>query len=270
MPSGIIEFLRALVDILIVAFIVYRVLLLIRGTRAAPMLWGLITILALYFLSRPIGLATLTWLLQNVLSSLILIVVIIFQDEIRRGLTKMGLRPLSLGSDDVLNASQVLDEIVVVCERLAQEQLGALIVLQRDVGLEQFIEKSVLLNAPVNRKLLYSIFVKGSALHDGAVLIVDGKIRAAACVLPLSYNPDIDPALGTRHRAALGISEQSDAVIIVVSEQNASISLVHEGRMTRNLDADLLRASLSKALATPEIFRNVAKPNSSEGTHAGT
>jgi diadenylate cyclase len=151
------------------------------------------------------------------------------------------------GSKEVLD--KTLEDITVVCSRLSKERLGALIVIQRDLGLAELLEDAVLLDALLNRKLLYSLFVKGSALHDGAVLVEGDRIRAAGCVLPLSFNPDLDPNLGTRHRAALGLSERSDALVIVVSEENGAISLVREGRMVRNLDAAMLRDSLHRILA---------------------
>lgn len=244
------EFLRSALDILIVAYLVYRGLLIIRGTRAVAMLLGLGILVVLYLVSKskPVGLVTVTWLLENFLASSILVVVVLFQDEIRRGLTKVGLQPLfRRGSKEVLD--KTLEDITVVCARLSKERLGALLVIQRELGLAEWLEDAVLLDAQLNRKLLYSLFVKGSALHDGAVLIDGDRIRAAGCVLPLSFNPDLDPNLGTRHRAALGLSERSDALVIVVSEENGAVSLVREGRMVRNLDAAMLRDSLHRILS---------------------
>jgi len=248
------ELLRTLVDVLVVSYLIYRGLLIIKGTRAAPMLGGLSIIVLLYFISKPLGLVTLGWILGNFLSSIILVVVVIFQDEIRRGLTKFGLQPLfGRGGKPVYD--KVIEDITLLCSRMSEERLGALIVFQREVGLEDFVEDAVILDAELNRKLLYGIFVKESPLHDGAVLIEGNRIRAAGCVLPLSFNPDLDPNLGTRHRAALGISEVSDAIIIVVSEENGSISLARDGRLIRNLDASMLRDSLHRLLSSkpPEV-----------------
>ena len=227
---------RHLIDVAIVAYIIYRGLLVIKGTRAAPMLWGLTLIVSLYFLARPLGLVTLAWILGNFLSSIILVVVVIFQDEIRRGLTKVGIQPLfSLQPRKV--DDKTIEDIATVSASLSKNRIGALIVLQREVGLDEFLEDSVMLDAQLSRKLLYGIFVKDSPLHDGAVVIDANRIKAAHCVLPLSFNPDLDPNLGTRHRAALGLSERSDAIIIIVSEEDGSISLAREGRIVRNLDA---------------------------------
>ncbi len=234
-PELGIDQLRYVVDILIVAYLIYRALLIIRGTRAAPMLGGLTIIVLLYFFSKPLGLVTLSWILSNFLSSIILVVVIIFQDEIRRGLTKFGLQPVfSRSKQPVYDKS--IEDITLICSRMAEEQLGGLIVIQREVGLDDFVEDAVILDAELNRKLLYSIFVKSSPLHDGAVLIDNNRIRAAGCVLPLSADPDLDPSLGTRHRAALGLSEVSDAIVVIISEETGSMSIAVDGKLTRNLD----------------------------------
>mgnify|MGYP001217483341 CR=1 FL=1 len=241
--------LRNALDILIVYYLIYRSLLVIKGTRAAPMLGGLTAIVVLYFLSRPLGFVTLGWLLGNFLSSIILVAVVIFQDEIRRGLTKMGLQPLFHRTDKKFY-DKTIEDITLVVSKFSKSRVGALIVIQREVGLDEIVEESVTLDALLNRKLLMSIFVKESPLHDGAVLIEGDRIRAAGCVLPLSFNPDLDPNLGTRHRAALGLSERSDALVIVVSEENGSVSLAREGRMIRNLDASMLRDSLHRLLST--------------------
>ena len=247
--SDIIIFLRNGLDLFIVYYLVYRSLLVIKGTRAAPMLGGLSVIVVLYFLSKPLGFVTLGWLLGNFLSSIILVVVVIFQDEIRRGLTKVGLQPIFHKTDKTVYDKSI-EDITLVVTRLAKSKIGALIVLQREIGLDEIVEEAVILDALLNRKLLISIFVKESPLHDGAVLIDGDRIRAAGCVLPLSFNPDLDPNLGTRHRAALGLSERTDAIVIVVSEENGAVSLAREGRMVRNLDASMLRDSLHRLLST--------------------
>ena len=244
--------LRNIVDVLLVAYIVYRGLLVIKGTRAAPMLWGLTIIVLLYFLSKPLGFLTLGWLLGNFLSSIILVVVVIFQDEIRRGLTKVGLQPIFHRTDKTAY-DKTIEDITLVISKLSKQKVGALIVIQRDIGLDEIVEDAVILDALINRKLLLSIFNKESPLHDGAVLIEGDRVRAAGCVLPLSFNPDLDPNLGTRHRAALGLSERSDAIVIIVSEENGAVSLAREGRMVRNLDASMLRDSLHRLLSSSNV-----------------
>jgi diadenylate cyclase len=237
-----------LFDIAIVWYLAYRGLLLIRGTRAMPMLIGLACIGLVYFIAQPLGLVTVAWIIDNFLSSIILVIVVIFQDEIRRTLTKVGAnRLLFKGARDDPPAE--LDEVAVAVGKLAKARLGGIIVIERDVGLEEFLEGGELLDAKLSRKLLYSIFVKESPLHDGAVIIEGAKIRAAGVVLPLSSNPDLDPQFGTRHRAALGITERSDAVVIVVSEETGSITLFVDGRSFRNIEPSSLAAVLHRYLA---------------------
>lgn len=242
-------FFRHLIDISIVAYLAYRGLLLVRGTRAASMLGGLALIALLYFVSRPIGLPTVSWILGNFLSSIILIIVVIFQDDIRRGLTKVGLQPVFVRLHRRFFDS-TLEDISAVCAQLSKQKLGALIVVQREVGLDEFVEEAVYLDARISRKLLLSLFVKHSPLHDGAVIIESNKIKAAGCVLPLSSNPDLDPNLGTRHRAAVGITERSDAIVLVVSEEDGCISIVRDGRLTRNLDPSMVHDALHRLVAT--------------------
>jgi len=226
-------------DLAIVWYLVYRGLLLIRGTRAMPMLIGLACIGVVYFLAQPLGLVTVAWILDNFLSSIILVIVVIFQDEIRRTLTKVGAHPLLFkGSRNELPSEY--EELAATVGKLAKARLGSIIVIEGDVGLDEFLEEGVVLDAKFSRKLLYGIFVKESPLHDGAVVIEGNTIKAAGVVLPLSSNPDIDPSFGTRHRAALGITERSDALVIVVSEESGAITVFVDGKQYRNLDAGAL------------------------------
>lgn len=241
--------LVTVVDVLLVSYLVYRVLLIVRGTRAAPMLAGLSAMVLLYFVANKVEFLTLAWVLGNFLSSIVVVVVILFQDEIRKTLTKVGLQPLFHRTSKPL-VENTVDEVTFACAKLAKSRTGALVVIQREVGLSDFVEDAVELDAIINRKLLLSIFTKDSPLHDGAVLIEGDRIRAAGCVLPLSFNPDLDPNLGTRHRAALGISEHSDALVIVVSEEAGTISAAREGKLVRNLDALMLRDLLLRFIAS--------------------
>lgn len=249
------HYLLPALDILLVAYLVYRALHVIRGTRAAPMLWGLTIIVLLYFVSEVAGLVTLHWILGNFLSSIIIVIIVIFQEEIRRGLTKVGLQPIFRRSDRVVY-NKMIEDITLVVKTMADQKIGALIVMQREVGLDEFVEDAVELEALFNKKLLYGLFVKDSPLHDGAVVIDRERIKAAGCVLPLSFNPDLDPNLGTRHRAALGLSERSDAIVVIVSEENGSISLARDGKLHRNLDASGLRDYLNRMLSTATRKRN--------------
>jgi len=246
-------------DILLVSFIIYRALLIVRGTRAAPMLVGLASIALVYVLAKPMGLVTVAWLIDNFLNSIILVIVVIFQDEIRRTLTKVGVRPFLFAQAPRQEHDKTFEEVAVTASKLAKAKLGSLIVIKRDVGLEEFMEEGVVLNADLSRKLLYSIFVKESPLHDGAVIVEGNRVKAAGCVLPLSFNPDLDPSLGTRHRAALGLTERADAMVIVVSEETGSITLIIEGRFYRNLDATTLQELLERNATA--FGRSVKKSN---------
>lgn len=228
------------VDIAIVWYLVYRGLLIIKGTRAVPMLLGLASIALVYFLAQPLGLMTVAWIINNFLSSIILVIVVIFQDEIRRTLTKVGAQPFFFKGGRVEGATP-FEEIALAIQKLAKAKLGSLIVLEREVGLEEFIDEGVVLDAKLSRKLLYSLFVKESPLHDGAVIVNGAIIKAAGCVLPLSSTPDLDPHFGTRHRAALGLTERSDAMVIVVSEETGSVTLFIDGKLYRNLEAGSLQ-----------------------------
>lgn len=239
----------ALLDITVVAYLIYRSLLVIKGTRATPMLIGLSIMVVLYAVARLSGLVTLQWILGNLLGYIILIVVIIFQEEIRRGLTNFGLNPIFRKARKQ-RFNKAVEDITLVCSRFSESKTGALVVIQREVGLDEFVEDAVTIDAQLQRKLLFSIFLRDSPLHDGAVLIEGDRIRAAGCVLPLSFDPDLDPNLGTRHRAALGISERSDAIVIVVSEEDGAISLARDGKIQRHLDAAMLRDSLGTLLLT--------------------
>ena len=238
--------LRSILDILIVTWLIYRAILLVRGTRAAPMMAGLIAIIFAYFTATTLGLITLAWVLSAFLSSIVLVIVVIFQDEIRKGLTKVGLHPFLRRSEKEASDEIVIDEITLACSKFSKSKVGALIVIQQGVGLDNLVEDATIVDAVVSRKLLIALFQKDSPLHDGAVLIEGKRVKAAGCVLPLTKNPNIDLNLGTRHRAGLGISERSDAIIIIVSEQTGAISVVKDGRLTKNIDPAVLKEMLVK------------------------
>jgi diadenylate cyclase len=238
--------LQDAVDIAIIAFVVYRIIDLIRGTRAARMLVGLLIVFLTYLSSKFFDLYTLNWVLDNFLSSVLLVIVVIFQHDIRRALTQVGSGPFFGG--DYRMAGQDLEEIVRSAVTLASRRIGALIVLEREVGLNEYVEGGTALDARISKELLSSIFLTGSPIHDGAVIARNGRITAAGCFLPLTANPNVSKTLGTRHRAAIGLTEETDAVVIVVSEEEGSISLVSDGHITRNVDAGTLRNTLQKLL----------------------
>lgn len=234
-------------DVLAVTLAIYWLLLLIRGTRAVQILIGLLLLLAVRVVSDWAQLATIALILDNFLSSAVLIVIVLFQHDIRRALARMGggLFPGVSRREE----SQMLEEVVRAAQTLAQKRVGALIVLERETGLDDLIEAGVSLDANVTKDLLTSIFLPYSPLHDGAVVIKEGRIAFAGCILPLTLREDLPEGVGTRHRAAVGITEDSDAVVVVVSEETATISVVVRGEMTRDLDAPRLREALRDLLA---------------------
>jgi uncharacterized protein (TIGR00159 family) len=238
--------LQDAVDIVVVAFIFYSLIQLIRGTRAARALVGLGVVVVIYLSSRVFDLYTLNWILENFLSSVLLVIVIIFQHDIRRALVQVGSRPF-FGSENRL-AGQDLEEIVRAVVTMASRRVGGLIVFERETGLNEFIEGGTNMDAQISKELILSIFVTASPLHDGALIVRKGRITAAGCFLPLTANPNVSKTLGTRHRAAIGITEETDAVVVAVSEEDGGISLVADGRITRDLDAGTLRSTLQKLL----------------------
>ncbi len=236
-----------IIDIAIVALIVYRALLLIRGTRAMQMLTGLGILGIAFFLSSTFELFTTHWLLSYFFDYLILIVIVLFQDDLRRALTHVGKNPFFSGAS-AEEEREMIDEVAKAANRLARERIGALMVIERETGLKNFIDTGSKLDSRVRSELLYSIFVPSSPIHDGAVIINGGRIAAAGCFLPLSKDPNIDRRFGTRHRAAIGLSEDTDAIVVLVSEEAGECHLVKNGRITMNLSEEELRQSLAALL----------------------
>jgi len=223
----------AVIDVLITAFLIYQFLLIIKGRRAAQILLGLTVVLGLYTAARVAGLQLVRSLLETVAPYTAFALIVMFQSEIRRVLAQLGRR--GMGFSQRLKQRESIEEIVLAVEQLARGKTGALIVLERYSGLRTFIESGVMVDAVVSRDLLLSIFQPKGALHDGAVIIQNERIVAAACFLPLSMNPAIMNSLGTRHRAAIGITEESDCLAIAVSEVTGTISVAVAGRMDREL-----------------------------------
>jgi diadenylate cyclase len=238
---------KDLMDVGIVAFILYRVLLLIKGTRGMQMLTGLGILGIAFFLSSAFELFTTHWLLSYFFDYVILIVIVVFQDDLRRALTHVGKNPF-FSSASAEEEREMVDEIARAALRLARERIGALIVLERETGLKNFIDTGSQLDARVKSELIYSIFVPSSPIHDGAVIVTNGRVAAAGCFLPLSKDPNIDKRFGTRHRAALGLTEDSDAIVVLVSEEAGEAHLVKNGKITTNLSEPELRQSLAALL----------------------
>jgi diadenylate cyclase len=237
---------NALLDIFIVAFILYHILIFIKGTRAVQMAVGLGLIIAFFYLARWVQLDTVTWMLTNVVPYFVFAIIVIFQQEIRRALARFGQAPLFAGFSSI-NRNEFYDEIILAVTTLATNQTGALIVIERDIGLKTYIESGIALDAALSYDLLVTIFNPAVPLHDGAVIVQNGRIAAAACFLPLTVKPRLSKELGTRHRAAIGVTEETDAVAIIVSEETAAISFAHDGEMERYLDPDTLRQRLRDA-----------------------
>jgi len=240
---------RDVVDVLAVAIIIYNLLLLIRGTRAAQTLLGIAFIGLLYLAARFAELATLKKILESLLILLPVAAIILFQQEIRRALANFGRNPL-WGLAKQRKVESTFHEIVLASTALAARRVGALIVIERLEGLRNFIENGIPLDAKVDYNLLITIFSPDTPLHDGAVIIQEDRIAAAACFLPLTFDPELSTELGTRHRAALGISQETDALAIVVSEETGTISVAVEGELIRELDSKSLRNTLYKYLIT--------------------
>jgi uncharacterized protein (TIGR00159 family) len=237
---------RDTVDILLVTAGIYWLLLLIRGTRAIQILVGLIVLIALSLASELFQLAALGMILERFLGSAVLIIVILFQNDIRRALARVGRGFFpSFSAEQEL---QVVEEIVRSAGALSQRRHGALIVLERESNLGDLIEAGVPVDAQLSKDLLTSIFQPSSPMHDGAVVIQEGRISSAGCILPLTLRTDLPEGLGTRHRAAVGITEETDALVVVVSEETANISVVLSGEMLRGLDAPTLRVVLRDIL----------------------
>lgn len=256
----------ALVDIGIIAIIIYQLLLLIRGTRAMQMVLGiLMTVGFAFFISQIYPLTTLKWLMDKFYSSIIIIIVILFQEDIRRMLSRMGKKTV-FPTQEQVSSKQMLDEISRACAALSSKKIGALIILERNILLTRYVDVGVLLDAKVSKELLLAIFHPTAPIHDGAIVIQQGRIAAAGCFLPLTRDEDVDPNFGTRHRAAIGISEETDAISIVVSEETSAISIAVDGIVVRKNDAKDLRKSLTQLLATENndlgdtIIGTVKKP----------
>ncbi|MGD0231269.1 MAG: diadenylate cyclase CdaA [Syntrophorhabdales bacterium] len=239
-------------DILIVAFIIYRVLLLIRGTRALQLVVGLIIVFFAFYLSKKLELFTLGWILNNFVSSILLVIVVIFQNEIRHVLFVLGRSPF-FRKITYVEETLFFDELVNACTIMGKKRTGALIVLEREMGLGEFVEGGIVIDADVNTELLVSLFQTTSPLHDGAVVIKEGRIRAASCVLPLSVRDDMDKDFGTRHRAAIGITEVADAVSVVVSEESGQISYCRGGELVRNANPEALKRALKELLQGKKV-----------------
>lgn len=245
------DLLRYGTDILLVTYVIYKLIMLIRGTRAVQLLKGIMVIVITWLLSKYFQLTTLHWLMSQAFTFGVLAVVIIFQPELRRALEQLGrgklfARTSSIQDDDMV--TRVVQEVCKSVTYMAKRRIGALIVIERETGLNDFVETGIAINGRVSSELLINIFIPNTPLHDGAVIMRKDVILAAACYLPLSENNSISKELGTRHRAAIGVSEVSDGMSIIVSEETGQVSFAANGEMSRNLTEAQLAELLTENL----------------------
>ncbi|HJR57976.1 MAG TPA: diadenylate cyclase CdaA [Vicinamibacterales bacterium] len=233
-----------ILDIFIVSVLIYEFLKLIRGTRAVQMAVGTLLIVLMFYVSGLAPLQTVNWMIRNMLVYVAFAAIVIFQSDIRRALAHVGQAPFFRYFNRQVAANETIEEVVVAAATLSTQKVGAIIVIEREIGLRNYIESGIPLDAMLTYDLLATIFQHASPLHDGAVILQERRVAAAACFLPLTVNPRVGRELGTRHRAAIGLTEECDAVAVVVSEETGLISLALDGRIERALTADQLRERL--------------------------
>ncbi len=238
--------MKSILDIILVAIVIYEFLALIKGTRAALMLVGVAALALIYYFSRLGELTTLNWLISTLLPYTVFALIVVFAAEIRQGLARLG-RRMTLSRSSAAEAD-AYDDIVLAANLFSQNQTGALIVIEREIGLRTYIESGVPLDAQLSYDLLATIFRPSAPLHDGAVIIQGDRIAAAACFLPLSMNPILSTQLGTRHRAGIGVTEETDAIAVIVSEETGAISIASAGKIERDLTVDETRERLGGLL----------------------
>ena len=244
--------LMGAVDILVVAFLIYELILIVRGTRAAHILAGIVTLIVIYNLSIWLRLDLLHFILSYAMPYMAVAVIVLFQSEIRRTLARIG-RTRLFGRS--FRRRETIEEILLALNKLSNERTGALIILERDIGLRTFIESGVRLDAHISRDLLLCIFRKDAALHDGAVIVQKERVSAAACFLPLSMNPALSSKLGTRHRAAIGITEETDCLSIVVSEEDGRISIAAFGEIDLDLSTEQVGQRITRHFGSRRTWR---------------
>lgn len=248
------------IDIIIVAFVIYKAMVLIKGTRAVQLIKGLAVLILVSLISNWLGFKTVAWILAQLQTVLVVALPVVFQPELRRMLEQLGrgkffARPMVILNKEALE--NLVNEVVRAVRIISKSNLGALIILERETGINDFIETGIKIDGLVSAEFLVNLFIPRSPLHDGAVVIRGDRVIAAGCFLPLSENPNLSKELGTRHRAGLGLTEQSDAIAIIVSEETGVISVAEEGRLTRYLDDITLKEILNKRL---QIKQNSSAP----------
>jgi diadenylate cyclase len=249
-----------LVDVALVYYLIYRLLLTIRGTRAAQMIVGLVLLGTAFLIADRLELSTVSWLLDNFIAYFIILVIVVFQQDIRRALGRIGQNVMPFGRKQ--ETTQIVDEVVAATAQLARARMGAIIVFEREAALEEFVDDATRIDGVLSRQLLVALFVpvKDNELHDGAVVIGKShRIELSRALLPLSRATDLGPEFGTRHRAALGITEDTDAVAVVVSEERGEISLCFKGSIARDLEPVMLRRALVGLFAGGRVAEEMAE-----------
>ena len=235
-------------DILLVSLLIYEALKLIKGTRAMQMAIGSVFVLLLFYVSQRFPLQTVNWLIRNLLVYIVFAAIVLFQSDIRRALSHLGRAPFFRYFARSEQVAETIEEIITAAGQLGKARIGAIIVVEREIGLRNYVESGIPIDALVSYDLLTTIFQPKSPLHDGAVIIQEDRIAAASCFLPLTVNPKLDRDLGTRHRAAIGLTEECDAVAIIVSEERGEVSIALRGRIERALTPETLRARLQDTI----------------------
>lgn len=244
--------IRAIIEILILWVVVYNIFLFLKGTKSVYLLRGLVVLIISFFIFQKTGLLVLSWLLTKLFAFFLIFIVIIFQPELREGLIRLGKGHIFLIEPKQEEIEKIIREIVSALTLLSKKKIGALIAIRRTIGLKNYIESGVTLDAEITSELIQNIFFPSTPLHDGGVIIENTKVVAAGCLFPLTDNPNLERRLGMRHRAAVGLSEASDAIVIVASEELGSISLAINGQLTRNLSSSDLQTILKGQLGRKE------------------
>jgi len=241
---------KPLLEIFILSVIFYYIILFIKGTPIIPVLKVLLIISIAFFVAQKLQLHTINWVLTKIFAILVIALLIVFQPELRRALVHLGEVPF-IGFA-TMNKQNIIDEIVSAVMWLSRKKIGGLIAFEREVGLKNYLDSGVKINSEISQELIKTIFMPSTILHDGAIVVQGDKIAGAACIFPLSQNPILDKTMGTRHQAALGLTEETDAMVFIVSEETGTISLAYRGKISRGLDESSIRRILANIYTAPK------------------
>lgn len=260
-----IKFILLIIDILIVAYLIFKVIKMLKGTRAMQLLKGIALLLIITALSEFLSLNILHYMLSSIMTYGVLLIIVVFQPELRKGLEQVGNTDIKKILDfEEEEEPSCVEDIIKAAQDMSSKNIGALIVFERDTSLGDYVRSGVSMDSKVSKELLINIFIPDTPLHDGAVIIKDNKIQAASCILPLTDKESIDRIFGTRHRAAIGVTENSDAVVVVVSEETGTISLAIGGKIIRDISEEQLRKELTKRVVKNKKTINYLKRNNAK------